>query len=140
MEQEVITKKLQNAGYKLTPQRRGIAKAVSVCTGAFTAEDLHKLLIADYPELSLDTVYRTLNLLVELELLIQMDLRAGKRSRFKLASEPHHHHLICLDCGCAVCLDYCPLAGAQKATNCQIVSHTFELYGYCQKCSAEEQK
>ena len=140
MKQEYLIQRLQEAGYKLTPQRRGICGAILASEGTFTAEKLHMLLLEDYPDISLDTIYRTLNLLVELGALIQMDLRSGKKSHFKLAQEPHHHHLICLDCGQAVCLDYCPLAEAQKTTDCEIVSHTFELYGYCNKCRKEERK
>lgn len=140
MKKEYVTEQLQKAGYKLTPQRRAIVDALLAHGGTPTAADLHKRLEADYPDLGLDTIYRTLNILVKLGLLIQMDLRSGRKSRFKLGDEPHHHHLICLGCGQAVCLDYCPLSGAIKATDCEIVSHTFELYGYCKKCRKEENK
>jgi Fe2+ or Zn2+ uptake regulation protein len=139
MKKKYLIDQLQKAGYKLTPQRRAIVNALLDYEGTPSAADLHKRLEAEYPDLSLDTIYRTLNILVKLGLLIQMDLRSGKKSRFKLGNQPHHHHLICLSCGQAVCLDYCPLSGARQATDCEIVSHTFELYGYCTKC-AEESK
>lgn len=137
MEKDYVMAELQRAGYKLTPQRRAIVDVLLNFDGLPTAFDLHERLAPTYPDLSLDTVYRTLKLLMKLGLVIQMDIRAGRKSRFKLADEPHHHHLICLKCGIAVCLDYCPLAEKKELADCEIVSHTFELYGYCKKCRKE---
>ena len=50
------------------------------------------------PEVNLSTVYRTLQLLVSLDLVSETRL-GTKHSYYEVAPEPVHHHFVCEKCG-----------------------------------------
>ncbi|HWJ03848.1 MAG TPA: transcriptional repressor, partial [Verrucomicrobiae bacterium] len=92
--------KLHSRAYKLTPQRETILRAfVEHGEGHLSAEDVYNLVKQLNPDIGLATVYRTLDLLAELDILQKMDFGDG-RSRYEFCSneEHHHHHLICVRC------------------------------------------
>jgi len=132
---------LRRAGHKLTPQRRAVLAALQASPAFPAALDIFRRVRASLPDISLDTVYRTLALLVEMGLVNQINLPGHGGNVFELVGDSHHHHhLICLKCGRAECLDYCPVkshefAAAQKR-GFTVVSHSLEFYGYCRDCRA----
>lgn len=93
---------LNERGQRLTPQRqRVLALFEQIGEGRhLSAEDVHGLLAHGEERVSLATVYRSLRLLSSLGLLQELELPEGGR-RFELASDahPHHHHLVCVQCG-----------------------------------------
>ncbi len=93
---------LHQKGRRLTPQRKKVL-ALFQAIGAgihLSAEDVHHKLIDAKTKVSLATIYRTLNLLVQMGLLHELELSEGGH-RFELASDDHpdHHHLVCVHCG-----------------------------------------
>ena len=94
-----IKQKFQEKQYKLTPQRQIILQVfVEHQDKHLSAEDVHVIVRQHSSEIGLATVYRTLELFSELEVLQKMDFGDG-RSRYEIneTSTPHHHHhLICL--------------------------------------------
>lgn len=134
-----IMVRLKQKGFKNTPQRRTVIKTLLKLGGRPTVKEIYDEVRKSNPEISLDTVYRNLNLLTDLGIVSQMNLRFKESSRFELSPpHEHHHHLICLGCGKVVCLDACPMnkeAIAQAETkDFEIIGHAFELYGYCPVC------
>ncbi len=89
---------LRRSGQRLTPQRMMVLSALAEQDGHVTAETILELVKPDYPYINLSTVYRTLDLLVELGLVAETDLGSGVRQFEILGSHPHHH-LICQRCG-----------------------------------------
>jgi len=133
-----IIKILKEKGCKITPQRRAVAQSL-LSLGKFpTAQEIHNDIKKVQPDVGLDTVYRNLNLLVAIGLVNQISVPGKDTKVFELALGAHHHHLICIGCGEANCLDYCPVDEKvlQKAAGSEfeIVGHSLELYGYCRKC------
>ena len=63
-----------------------------------SAEELYKQLRNRYPYANISTVYRTLELLKELNLVTEADFGEG-RVRYHVAEKGHHHHLVCHSCG-----------------------------------------
>jgi Fur family ferric uptake transcriptional regulator len=63
-----------------------------------TAEDVHRLLIADEMDIGLATVYRVLTQFEQAGLLRRHHFDSGK-SIFELNEGSHHDHLVCLQCG-----------------------------------------
>jgi len=63
-----------------------------------SAEEIYKQLHKRYPYANISTVYRTLELLKELNLVTEADFGEG-RVRYHVAEKGHHHHLICRSCG-----------------------------------------
>ncbi|SEP39586.1 Fur family transcriptional regulator [Propionispora vibrioides] len=135
-----IIEKLRSKGCKITPQRRIIIQSLIKFTKFPTASELCNDIRQTNPEISLDTVYRNLNLLIDMGVVNQINLPGKDANVFELSLEGHHHHLVCLGCGAADCLDYCPVdeKELQKATGLkfEIIGHSLELYGYCEKCKA----
>jgi len=135
-----ILEKLRDKGCKITSQRRVMIQSLLNFDKFPTALELFNDIRETNPEIGLDTVYRNLNLLVDMGIVEQINLPGKDVKVFELTLEAHHHHLVCLSCGEANCLHYCPVNDKelQKAAGSefQIVGHSLELYGYCSKCRA----
>lgn len=52
----------------------------------------------EFPHINISTVYRTLELLVELDLVRETHLGPARRF-FEVEEEVPHHHLVCESCG-----------------------------------------
>ena len=96
---------LKNRGLKVTTQRVLVLSVLSSCPDKhLSAEEIYELVKIDYPEIGLATVYRTIQLLLELHLIDRINLNDGY-VRYEIgnwgANKHHHrhHHLICLKCG-----------------------------------------
>ena len=93
-----IERLCQDKGMKMTGQRRVIARVLSVADDHPDVEEVHQRSAGIDPRISLATVYRTLRLFEDVNLLERHDFRDG-RSRYERASEEHHDHLIDIDTG-----------------------------------------
>ena len=85
-------------GLKMTGQRRSIARVLSEATDHPDVEQVYRRAVALEPRISLATVYRTVRLLEDAEILERHDFRDG-RARYEEMPETHHDHLIDLDSG-----------------------------------------
>jgi Fur family ferric uptake transcriptional regulator len=95
---------LQQKGYRLTPQRMMVIEALHDADRHISAEEIYEQLHARYPYSNISTVYRTLELLKELNLVTETDFGEG-RVRYHVAEKGHHHHLLCRTCGRITDLD-----------------------------------
>ena len=106
---------LQGAGFRITVPRQAILDLLSRTNKHLSAEDIYLLIHKDYPAIGLTTVYRTLELLVNMGLVFKFDFGDG-RARYELSQGPnirdHHHHLICTNCGRVI--DYTELMKQEK--------------------------
>ncbi len=85
-------------GLKMTGQRRLIARVLSEASDHPDVEEVYRRAVALDPHVSLATVYRTVRLLEDAEILERHDFRDG-RARYEELSETHHDHLIDVDSG-----------------------------------------
>lgn len=135
---EKIILKLREKGCKITPQRRAVIQSLLKFEKFPTAQEVYNDIRLANPDVGLDTVYRNLHLLAGMGVVNQMNLPGRDGKVFELTLDGHHHHLICLGCGEANCLHYCPVdeQDLQKAAGSKfrVVGHSLELYGYCNKC------
>ena len=92
------TQKLQDLGYRLTPQRTLVWDVLRASGGHMTAEQISQAIQERFPHVNISTVYRTLELLVELDLVRETRLGPSRRY-FEVEEELPHHHLVCSDCG-----------------------------------------
>lgn len=129
---------LRTKGCKITPQRRAVVAALHARAPFPTARDILDHIRQANPDVSLDTVYRNLTLLVGHGLVSQINLPGHGGSVFEIVAGRHHHHLVCLGCGRAECLDHCPVTAHDLARaeerGFAVVSHSLEYYGYCRTC------
>lgn len=126
---------LRAAGLKVTLPRVKILKMLQDPKAQHTsAEEIYKKLLEQDEEIGLATVYRVLNQFDDAGIVTRHHFESGK-SVFELASQDHHDHLVCLDCGKVIefCDDtieqrQCDIA---KANNIQLSNHSLYLYGHC---------
>ncbi len=128
---------LDRAGQRLTAPRRAVLDLISWRQGHFTAADL----ITDAHERNVEigraTIFRSLELLTELQLLEHIDLPSGEHAY--VACEPvHHHHVVCSHCGRTAEVEDCGMASVAsevgRRTGYAIESHRLELFGLCSAC------
>jgi Fe2+ or Zn2+ uptake regulation protein len=79
---------------KVTPQRRLIFKALEGNTNHPTADDIYQEVKDIIPDISVATVYKTLNELVKLGLLLELRYD-GEQSRFDPRTD-QHSHILCI--------------------------------------------
>ena len=144
---EDLRGKLTERGYKMTPQRKEILQ-IFVDHSDYhhmSAEDVYGILREKKSEIGLATVYRSLDLLSELGILIKMEFGDGC-ARYELnTADPkihHHHHLICLKCKKVIefeedLLDELEADVAEKS-GFQILNHEVKFFGYCSECRGKE--
>jgi Fur family peroxide stress response transcriptional regulator len=128
-------------GVKLTPQRLEIFRAVA---GSLAHPDAETVLLevrARFPNLSFDTVYRTLWLFNELGLVKTLGPRR-ERVRFDAETRPHHHYF-CKRCQKVWDLSVeweTPVNLPKEARDYGTVEAVhLELQGICQQCARETQ-
>jgi Fur family ferric uptake transcriptional regulator len=96
--QNAVIDTLREAGYRLTPQRMMVLQAIAESSGHQTAEAIHRDVVKTYPYLDIATVYRILQLLKRLHLVIEIDL-GGDSARYEIAEPNKHHHMVCREWG-----------------------------------------
>ncbi|MFW6028631.1 MAG: Fur family transcriptional regulator [Halanaerobiales bacterium] len=132
---------LKEKGLKLTTQRRSILGVIQKHKGEhLTAEDIYELVKKECPEIGLATVYRTVQLLQELNLIQKLNLDDGY-IRYEIGKnqyEHNHHHLICTKCGKVFEVEDDLLdsleAKIKDKFNFDVTNHKVKIYGLCEKC------
>ncbi len=122
----------QEKGLKMTEQRRIIARVLSDSQDHPDVRAVHRRASQIDPKISLATVYRTLRLFEEANILDRHEFKDG-RSRYEKASCEHHHHLIDMHTGHIIEFHDDQIEALQKeiAKNLgyALVGHRLELYG-----------
>lgn len=142
--QERFKKLLKANGLKVTTQRIAILEVLEDRPNEhLTAEEIYECVKGKYPEIGLATVYRTIQLLSELNLIDKLNLDDGF-VRYEIGKQGngvtshHHHHLICLSCGKVLTFQDDLLETLeqkiQSTMNFQIEDHEVKFYGYCEDC------
>ena len=142
---ELLKGQLKDKGYKLTPQRRAVLDIIMVNEGKhLTTEEIYDLVKKGCPEIGLATVYRTLQLLEEINLIFKLNLDDGK-NRYELVHDEedhHHHHLICVRCGRVIEVGIDLLEQLEKEIERKyefdITNHLLKFFGYCNNCKDKQ--
>lgn len=93
-----LVERLRDRGWRLTAQRRVIAEAMAGEHVHMTADEVLTRARQTLPEVSLATVYNTLNELVSIGEVRELTHDDG-RKRYDPNVGERHHHLVCVDCG-----------------------------------------
>ena len=83
---------------RMTDQRRVIARVLSEADDHPDVEEVYRRSTAIDSQISIATVYRTVRLFEEADILESHDFRDG-RARYELVTESHHDHLIDVESG-----------------------------------------
>ncbi len=104
-----------------------------------SADEIYLEMKRIFPNISLGTVYRNLNILMEQGLVRRLD-SVGTFSRFDGKTAPHSH-FICKECGKVIDveLDFgactLPIENAELAS--RVENFRLDLFGKCPDCSTE---
>lgn len=134
---------MRERGFRVTPQRQLILDAICEGGGHTTPEEIYARVHAKAPAVNRATVYRTLDFLRELRLVVVAD-SGGGHMMYEIAKETPHHHLVCRTCGNVEQISH----DTVKALFAQIErEHGFTvdmdhlvLFGLCQACCQKRQR
>jgi Fur family transcriptional regulator, ferric uptake regulator len=127
----------RNNRYHITRQRQAVLKAITGTNDYYTPAEVHRKVRRQTPGIGQSTVYRTLNLLVKLDMACMID-GYGKSRRYGVCPRTPHIHLICTDCGrvksitgpCVAQLEQ----GLALETGFTTGGHRVCITGYCENC------
>lgn len=139
-------RRFKGCGYRMTEPRKAIMDVLSGTDKHLSAEDIYMKVHGTYPNVGLTTVYRTLELLTQMGMVVKFDFGDG-RARYEMkegSGKGHHHHLICTSCKRVIEYnefmeqekDFIQHAekGLSKKYSFDIKSHMIHFYGLCDKC------
>ena len=141
---ENFKKMLKEKGLKVTNQRLLVLEVLADHRDKhMTAEDIYELVKEDYPEIGLANIYRTVQLLREMQLVDRINLDDGCL-RYEISdlfdgeTKHHHHHLICKTCGKVVPFEEDLLDELERLveqeTGFRVSDHELKFYGQCEEC------
>ncbi|QCG97192.1 transcriptional repressor [Azospirillum sp. TSA2s] len=119
-------------GLKMTGQRRVISQVLSEADDHPDVEEVHRRAVQIDPRISIATVYRTMRLLEDAQVIERVDLGDG-RARYEEATADHHHHLIDTRTGRIIEFASPELEAMKERIahelGYKIVGHRLEIYG-----------
>ncbi len=138
-----VGEKLRAKESKLTTRRELILKVLLGNNGKhLSAEEVYNLVKREAPDVGLATVYRTLELFLEFDLIQAIDFGDG-RKRYEFGTETgknhHHHHLICIKCGSIIEVNEDLLEELENRVsnkhNFTVTDHQLKIFGVCGQCN-----
>jgi Fur family ferric uptake transcriptional regulator len=127
----------QRAG-RNTRQRADLVEALRSAAGFRTAQELHDELKAGGARIGLTTIYRNLQALSDQGAVDVLRNSEGESIYRLCATDAHHHHLVCRNCGTSVEISSDEVERwadrTARAHGFTSVTHTAELYGVCASC------
>lgn len=137
-----VEEKLKAREYKLTSRREHILRILLENKDKhLSAEEVYNLVKIKAPDVGLATVYRTLELFCEFDIIHSMDFGDG-RKRYEFgdgeAEGHHHHHLICLKCGVILEVEEDLLEDLEtrvkRDMDFEVHNHQLKIFGHCKNC------
>jgi Fur family transcriptional regulator, ferric uptake regulator len=138
---EPLVTALDRAGYRVTEPRRAVAALIAGRDGHFTAADLVAEARRQRLAIGRATIFRALDVLLELGAVERIDLPTGEHAY--VGCEPaHHHHVVCSRCGRTSEIGDAGLRAfveeVGRRTGYAIDTHRVELFGLCPSCSSAD--
>lgn len=143
----------RGCGYRITIAREAIFEILSKTNAHLSADDIYMKIRPTIPHIGLATVYRTLEVLTQMNVVHKLAFGDG-RARYELAEGlkggSHHHHLVCTQCNRII--DYTDFAD-EEVTLLQrvekalaekhpfkIARHLIQFYGVCHECQKKSRE
>lgn len=132
---EALDSYLTDKNLKQTQQRRKLIELFLKMNNHISAEELHLAARDAGHNIGLATIYRTLNLLAEADLVEQKSFVDGRHVYEINMPGEHHDHLICLDCGLVVEFESAEIEALQDRIAAKnqfaLKAHRLDLFGHC---------
>jgi len=142
--EEVFIRQLRERGFRLTPQREMILSVLHDIEGLATVDEIYGRVQALSTSVDISTVYRTLDLLQELDLVSCVDAGDDQRRFELLGIHSPHLHLVCHGCGRVIGADLDVARGFAEQLEVQYgfrpaLDH-LSIPGLCPACAVERQE
>ncbi|GAC1361779.1 MAG: transcriptional repressor [Ktedonobacteraceae bacterium] len=128
---------LQQHGYRLTPQRYLILRILEQTHDHLSITELLQRVQEQNPQVTLSTIYRTLDVLLGLGLVLETH-QPGKPVTYEALQGQAHHHLFCRDCQSIIHLEPTLLGTLNEHLEQLFHFHgitlTLSAMGYCKSC------
>lgn len=148
MNEEKVKDLLREKGLNVTSQRLMVLNILSAHGDEhLTVEEIYDLAKEESPEIGLATIYRTVQVLLELHVIEKVTFDDGF-ARYELNGEEtgsghRHHHAICTQCGKVYSLETDLLDTLEKqvfeSLGFEVTDHEVKLYGLCSACRRKAQ-
>jgi len=137
---------LKKRNQRQTPERFAVLEEIYASDGHFDADELYIRLKQKGARVSRATVYNTLELLLECDLVVRHQFGKNQAKYERAYSYWQHDHLICMDCN--EVFEFCDprLQGVREMVaeifQFEIKHHSLHMYGHCQRphCANKEGK
>lgn len=146
--QEKFKEMLKEKGLKVTNQRLIVLRVLAEHRDRhMTAEDIYDLVRMEAPEIGIATVYRTVQLLLDMQLIDRIELNDGcvryeMGHQFSGETRHYHHHLICKLCGKIIPFDDDLLENLEEhieeTLGFHVLDHELKIYGECRECMQKD--
>jgi len=134
---EELVAKLREQEHRLTPQRIALLRLLAASDGHPSASQLYEQMKDQFPTTSLGTVYKTLNVLKEIDEVLELGF-SGDDNRYDGKRPYPHPHLICIRCqkilDPEVSLAQSLIQKVAQSSGYQVVGHRLDFYGLCPDC------
>lgn len=141
--ENMLKRKLQDAGLRATSQRLAILQVLETATGHLDADAICQEAKKLDASVSLATVYRTLGRFKELGLVKQRYLTSDhNREYYERASKKEHYHFHCRECGKVLEIETERIRQAREELSAELgirfTSACICFEGYCAECAAQQ--
>lgn len=131
---------LSHQGHRITQPRERVVQVLENAPSALTPQQIHQQLLRQGCDLGLVSVYRTLDLLAQLE-LVSIVYDPQRNPGYMLSSAGHHHHIVCQSCHQAHEFSGSDdidelIQRVEAQTAYQVRDHLLQLYGICPECQS----
>jgi len=133
---------LADAGCRITASRRAVVQVLQEARAPLLPQEILEQGQRIHRKLGLVTVYRTLALLTQFDLVRRVHRENGCHG-YVMASPGHRHHVVCQRCGSAVEFPgeddiHVLIERVEAGTGYRVEDHLLQLFGLCPDC--QEQK
>ncbi len=134
---------LVERGLRKTPERFAILREIYTMGGHLDAEDLFLHMQKQNYRVSRATVYNTLDLLVDVDLVKKQQFGNNITLYEKSLGYRQHDHLICTQCGKVI--EFCDpriqqtKSMVEEMINFEISYHSLNIYGRCENCRTKKE-
>lgn len=142
--EEIVFKKLRERGFRITPQREIVLSVLHQLKGPASVDQIYQHVQRTSEAIDISTVYRTLDLLKEFDMVMTIDPGDGNRVYEFVGLEGPHIHLVCSECGSVQGVDIAsvePLAAfIRDRFTFEIDLEHLSLVGLCEACLKRNRK
>lgn len=136
---DILKSALRTQGHKITKNRTAILEFLSSKTEPISADEILLHVQDEHQTVNKTTIYRELFFLLEKNFIHEIEFGDGKK-RYEIAlNRPHHHHIICVNCGKVKDIPLESELEDQRSkieltTGFKLTSHMLEFFGLCESC------